>query len=241
MSSAGALHQRIYADIEGRILAGDWRPGRRVPSEAELGAEYACARMTVNRALSELARRGLVVRRRRAGTFVAEPGLQSAVLAIPDLQAEIEGRGQVYGYHRLKRRIRSAVAQDAEELELAGHGELLELECLHEADGQPLAFERRLISLEAVPEAACTDFAEEPPGGWLLRSAPWTAAENRISAIAADAVVASALGLNGGAPCLEVERHTWREDRAVTRVWQTFPGSAYHLVARFEPGRRERR
>lgn len=241
MSPAGPLHRRIYADIESRILAGDWRPGRRVPSEAELGAQYACARMTVNRALSELARRGLVVRRRRAGTFVAEPGLQSAVLAIPDLQAEIEGRGQVYRYQLLKRLVRAPVVNDAEEGELAGTGDLLELECLHEADGHPLALERRLVSLDAVPDAGGVDFDAEPPGGWLLRSAPWTAAENRISAIAADADVAHALGLDVGAPCLEVERHTWREDRGVTRVWQTFPGSAYHLVARFEPGRRERR
>ncbi|RZJ41486.1 MAG: GntR family transcriptional regulator, partial [Brevundimonas sp.] len=43
-----ALHRRIGADIERRILSGEWPPGARVPTEAELQAEYGCARMTVS-------------------------------------------------------------------------------------------------------------------------------------------------------------------------------------------------
>ena len=60
------LHRRIAGDIERRIASGEWRPGFRIPTEAELTAEYGCARMTVSRAMSDLAARGLVVRRRRA-------------------------------------------------------------------------------------------------------------------------------------------------------------------------------
>ena len=38
-----ALHSRIHSTIEARILSGEWEPGQRVPSEAELMAEYGCA------------------------------------------------------------------------------------------------------------------------------------------------------------------------------------------------------
>ena len=149
---SGPLHRRIYADLERRILSGDWAPGQRIPFEHELTAAYGCSRMTVNKAISELAGRGLVTRRRRAGTFVAQPKAHAAVLAIPDLRAEVVERGQAYGYRLLERRERDAATE--EESDLARDGRLLDLACLHSADGAPLALERRLIALSAAPEAA---------------------------------------------------------------------------------------
>ena len=226
-----SLHRRIYADLEGRILSGDLSPGDRIPFEHELTERYDCSRMTVSKAISELAGRGLVTRRRRAGTFVAQPKAHAAVLAIPDLRAEVIERGQVYGYVLLERIEREP--EGADEIELASGGRLLDLTCLHSADGAPLALEHRLIALGAAPQAIDVDFQTVPPGSWLLDSAPWTEAENRISAIAADARAARLLELKPGAACLCVERRTWRDGQGVTRVWQTFPGDRYDLVARF--------
>lgn len=225
------LHRRIYADLEGRILSGDLAPGDRIPFEHELTDQYGCSRMTVSKAISELAGRGLVTRRRRAGTFVAQPKAHAAVLAIPDLRAEVAERGQAYGYQLLDRIEREP--QGADEIELASGGRLLDLTCLHTADGAPLAFEHRLVALNAAPQAINVDFQIIPPGSWLLESAPWTEAENRISAIEADARTARLLELKPGAACLCVARRTWRDGQGVTRVWQTFPGDRYDLVARF--------
>lgn len=227
------LHQRIYADLERRILSGDLSPGDRIPFEHELTDAYGCSRMTVSKAISELAGRGLVTRRRRAGTFVAQPKAHAAVLAIPDLQAEVVARGQTYGYALLDRTEREA--RDADEDELAAGGRLLDLTCLHRADQAPLALEHRLIALQAAPQAASVDFQTLAPGSWLLTAEPWTEAQNRISAIEADAETARLLGLKPGAACLRVERRTWRDGQGVTRVWQTFPGDRYDLVARFSP------
>lgn len=226
-----SLHRRIYADLEGLILSGELSPGDRIPFEHELTDRYGCSRMTVSKAISELAGRGLVTRRRRAGTFVAQPKAHAAVLAIPDLRAEVIERGQAYGYVLLERIEREPDGED--EIELASGGLLLDLICLHSADGAPLALERRLIALGAAPKAIDVDFHTVPPGSWLLDSAPWTEAENRISAIAADARAARLLELKPGAACLCVERRTWRDGQGVTRVWQTFPGDRYDLVARF--------
>lgn len=225
------LHRRIAGDIERRIVSGEWRPGFRIPTEAELTAEYGCARMTVSRAVSDLAARGLVVRRRRAGTVVAHPPIHSsALVAIPDIQAEIESRGLIYSHRLLGRDVRLATADEE------GMGaRVMALETLHQADDRPFAFERRLIALDAAPEAEDADFTVQPPGGWLLAHLPWSEAEHRISAIGADAETATHLGLADGAPCLRLERRTWRDDQGVTWAWQTFPGAAYDLVARFSP------
>ena len=225
------LHRRIAGDIERRIASGEWRPGFRIPTEATLTADYGCARMTVSRAMSDLSLRGLVVRRRRAGTVVAHPPVHSsALVAIPDIQSEIEGRGLAYSHQLLDRIVRPA--RD-DETDLGAR--VIALETLHRADDLPFVFERRLISLTAAPEAEAADFAAQPPGGWLLAHMPWTEAEHRISAVGADHETATHLGLTDGAPCLRLERRTWRDGLGVTWAWQTFPGGAYDLVARFSP------
>ena len=90
--------------------------------------------------------------------------------------------------------------------------------------------------LRDVRGAETADFASEPPGTWLLEHAPWTQAEHRISAVAAEGQVARELGLPAGAPCLYLERRTWRGEDTITIAKQTIIGEALDLVARFSPG-----
>jgi len=235
--SGPPLHQRIRTDIEAKILSGEWGPGYRIPFEHELTEQYGCSRMTVSKAISALAEAGLVTRRRRAGSFVARPKVHSAVLDIPDLRSEIEGRGEAYAFKLVACTPRAPKAKNAEEIELGGGGDLLALRGVHFANGRPFAVEDRLISLAAAPQARNVDFAADPPGAWLLEHIPWTEAENRISALAADAEAAHLLAIPIGTACLAVERRTWRAGEGVTKVRQLFPGEAYDLVARFGPSR----
>lgn len=235
LTAPSTLNQRIRTDIEAKILSGDWPPGFRIPYEHELMAHYGCARMTVNKVLSTLADEGLIERKRRAGSFVARPRIQSAVLQIPDLPTEVTARGESYSYELLARRRRSATRRDAEVSAMSAGEVLIDIRCRHLANGRPLAFEERLISLAAVPEAENASFTSQPPGSWLLQHVPWTEAEHRFSAINADARLAGLLDVSEGVACLCVERRTWRGDATITFVRQTFLGDAYHLVARFGP------
>lgn len=226
------LNQRIRQDIEARIRSGEWRPGARIPFEHELMAQYGCSRMTVNAALKPLEAAGLIERRRRAGSFVRGPRLDATILAIPDLQNEITSRGEAYQFDVLTRAIQSAVS--ASERELVGAGQpVLTVEGIHYASGRPLAFERRLINLDAVPEAREVDFTQISPGQWLLKAVPWTEAEHQISAETADGPVMRLLNLDRHAPCLVVERRTWRGEQRITSVRQIFDARAYRLTAHF--------
>ncbi|MCJ8141415.1 histidine utilization repressor [Ancylobacter sp. A5.8] len=229
------LHQRIRADIENRILSGEWPPGHRIPFEHELMAQYGCARMTVNKVIAGLAAAGLIERRRRAGSFVAQPRIHSAVLQIPDIQVEIPARGETYGYELIHCRRRLANADDPLESALADGADVLDIRCRHFAGGRPLALEERLIGLSVVPEAADADFSTVPPGTWLLNHVPWTEAEHRISALNATARMAEGLSVAKGAACLCLERRTWRANATITYVRQIFRGDLYDLVARFSP------
>ncbi len=228
------LHERIRAEIEGMILAGHLRPGDRIPKETELMAQYGCARMTVNKALSALASAGMLDRRKRAGSFVAQPRTQSMVLDVTDLAAEITGRGQAY---RWVLSSRTLVKPARAQTELPGvRAQVLNITGVHHADGLPLAHEDRMINLGLVPEIAQTDLEQTSPGSWLIAHVPWTEAENRISAISAPPPIARALGIARGAACLMLERRTWRGPDTVTRVRQHFVADRYELIARFGPG-----
>lgn len=52
------------------MVRGEYGPGDRLPTEHELCREYGLSRTPVHRALSELAEEGVILRRRRLGSFV---------------------------------------------------------------------------------------------------------------------------------------------------------------------------
>ena len=64
------LYFQVKADIVEAVLSGAYGPGDRLPTEHELCARYGVSRTPVNRALSELATEGVVLRHRKRGTFV---------------------------------------------------------------------------------------------------------------------------------------------------------------------------
>ena len=233
MKPTSSLYLKIRKSIEDKILTGAWAPGDRIPFEKDLMQQYGCARMTVNRAIASLVDAGLIVRRRRVGSFVAQPHIQSGVLDIPDIKADVIARGGSYGLRLLSRKVRKATR--AEEKLLAGQSAVVVLRCLHLANGRPFALEDRIISLKAVPAAETADFSVNPPGTWLLDHVPWTEAENRITAINADAPAAKILDIQTGEACLLIERQTRRGKAHITVVHQLFVGATYDLVARFSP------
>ena len=227
------IEARIRADIEHRIRSGELRPGARIPFEHELVAHYGCARATVGKALASLARAGLIERRRKAGSFVAHPHSEAAVLDIPDIGAAVAARGGGYRFERIAR-----AEETADSGVFAPGAELLRIEGVHHAIDGPFAHELRWISLAVVPDARAEPFDAVAPGVWLLDHVPWSEAEHRISAVAAAGDVAARLRLPRGTPCLRLARTTWRNGEPVTHVRQTFPGDRYDLVARFTPAGR---
>jgi GntR family histidine utilization transcriptional repressor len=234
-TAISSLHERILGEIEERILSGEWAPGVRIPFEHELAAHYHCSRMTVNKALSELAKAGLIERRRKAGSFVMRAPSRSAILEIPDIKSEVEALGASYRFEILTRRSRRGAPADAGRLEGIGEGPIVDLTCRHWAGKKPFCIEERLINLSATPEAADEQFTESPPGSWLLARAPWTSAEHRIRARPADARRAALLDVEAGSACLSIERRTWSGEAAITYVRLTYPGDAHELIARFSP------
>lgn len=66
----GKLYVRIAQDIRAQIEEGQWRPGDKLPTLAELAGLFGCSRATVREALSALRGQGLVEFRHGDGTYV---------------------------------------------------------------------------------------------------------------------------------------------------------------------------
>lgn len=226
------LHQKIRGDIEGRIMAGALRPGDRIPFEHQLMQSYACSRMTVNKALSGLAAAGMIKRQRRAGSFVTQPKIHMAALAIPDIREEVISRGFDYGLRLIARRVISGQKVAKDRMRMPSGSKVLSLRCIHLANDGPFALEDRLINLKAVPSALEVDFERVPPGTWLLQHVPWTEAEHRIGAINAGGI-AELLEVDASVACLFLERKTWRGAESITHVRSVFAGANFDLTARF--------
>ncbi|MBN8998033.1 MAG: UTRA domain-containing protein [Rhizobiales bacterium] len=233
-SGASSLSETIQRDIEAKIMSGEWAPGNRIPNEVEFMAQYDCSRMTVNRVLSRLSERGLIVRRRKAGSFVAAPRHDSAMfLEIRDFAREAAGRGRRYRHEILLRRIERLAELRAGSLGLSPDLLVLRVLCLHVLDEQPHAYEDRVISLDKVPAVRDEPFETAPPGTWLLGHVPWSEARHTIRAVNADATLAGILGIETHDACLVLNRRTWHQSEFVTDVNITYPGAGYELTGQF--------
>jgi GntR family transcriptional regulator, histidine utilization repressor len=228
-----SLHDSIMADIRDRIVSGVWKPGFRLPIEAELTRLYGCSRMTVNKAMTQLANAGLIERRKRAGSFVSAPRSLSPVLELNDIRDDVLAMGRAYAFTLSRRAQRQSTAVDIKRLGLAHAGPVLALTCLHLAGGTPYCHEDRLINLAAVPEAADQPFDQVAPGSWLLKHVPWTEAEHRIRAVTPSAAMATTLAIRSHEACLVLERLTWLAGVPLTDVLLTYPAAMRELTARF--------
>lgn len=207
----------VRAEVLRRIRARDWPPGGLIPGEEALAAEFGVARATVNRALTSLAEAGVIERKKRAGTRVAELPVRRARLEIPLIRLDVEARGQIYGFELLSDRLAPAPVPVTARLGLPEATPMRFLETLHLAGGRPYAFEARWLSLAVLP-APPPDFALISANEWLVTHVSLVAGAISFTAEAASAREAEVLGIAPGAAVLVAERTTEGTGGPVTWV-----------------------
>ena len=224
-----------------QIRRGDWPAGHRVPSENRLVAEFGFSRMTVNRALRELADEGVLRRLQGVGTFVARQAdpssRQTSLVELRDLAEEIRGRGHTHRV-RVVTLERVAVAQDLngrellERFEDASLEQLLHLKLVHHENDVPVQIEHRHVHPQVAPDLLEQDFERITPTEYLLSIAPVSELEHVVRATVPSVEERELLSLGADEPCLEVRRRTWSWGRVATDVTLTYPASRYQLRGR---------
>src|SRR5205085_10245647 len=91
-------------------LIAPLRVGDAIPAERQLGLDLGVSRLTVRAALDELVREGYLVRRRGAGTFVAEPKVAKGI-DITSFSDDMRARGLTPESRTLDLRVEMAGAR----------------------------------------------------------------------------------------------------------------------------------
>lgn len=208
--------QDIRAQLRTRISDGTWPPGELIPGEALLAEEFGCSRTTVNRALRELAATGIIDRKRKAGTRVAEQRARRAVVDIPVIRVQVEEQGHDYDFRILTREQLKPPRRIAELLKLRANSSALHVRTVHLAGGKPFIFEDRWVNTRTVPQILKADLDSISVNEWLVTNVPFSSGELVIRAKSAGKAVGKILGIDPLTPLLKLERLTWLEGRSVT-------------------------
>lgn len=231
----GPIYKQIERAVRGEILSGRWPPGHRIPPEHTLLQWFSTTRATVSKALTKMTEAGLLERRRKQGTIVAQSTESHAVIGFLDIRKEIEAKGREYSYRVLRSARIVAGPKTTAWPEVPAGTPILHLQAVHSGFGKPEVLEERFINLEAAPDAVHADFEAETPNIWLLARLPCTRLRHSIKAEIATAEQAQQLQIPANGPLLVSRRRTWADALPVTCVKLVYPGERNEFVGEFNP------
>ncbi len=226
-------YQKIKAFILSQIEEGVWQPGDRIHSEAELVRELGASRMTVNRAVRELAASGLLRRVPGAGTYVAAERRQAEFLEVKNIAAQMRERGQQHRAEVLTLERIKATADLAGYFEIRRGAPLFHVLIVHHGDDQPLQLEDRYVNPKVDPDFIHVDFTKTMPSEHLIETAPVFEVEHVIESVMPGAHSRKILKLNKDVPCLQLTRRTWTSKDVATYACFLHPGPLYKITTRF--------
>jgi len=158
-SSKTPLYHQIIENIHSLIQSQQLEPGEMLPSEWELSDLYGVSRLTVRKALDELVRDGLLVRKHGVGTFVAHTSIAQIYPSELSFTRNMEQIGRKPGSRVVSVKTRPAPAEIAQRLDIQPQSPVYELVRVRLADGQPLMLETTYISAEKFPGLDQADLA----------------------------------------------------------------------------------
>lgn len=198
----------IWKSIANTLLAeigdGLYRPGDKLPTEADLAARFGVNRHTVRHAIGHLAEGGIVHARRGAGVFVALKPADYPIGRRVRFHQNLLASGQLPSrdIHRLETRI--STKAEAEALALPSGALVHVMEGVSLADGMPMAAFLSVFPADRLPSLlqALQNIASVTQALAAIGVIDYTRASTRLTAIAATPLLALKLRLAEGAPIL---------------------------------------
>jgi GntR family transcriptional regulator len=227
-------YRQIEQSLRERIAS--LRPGERLPSDADLCAEFGVSRMTARNAMERLAADGLITREPGRGSFVAERPAHRRANRLMTFTQEMRRAGRSPSSRVLTQVIRPSSTAEAENLGIPARQPVVHLRRLRLADGEPIALETTILIGACADAVMTADLAQgslhETLGraGFVLSRGAGT-----IAAAAASAEEARLLGIRTGDPLL-VERRVIRDahGRRTESTESVYPADRYALDVTFD-------
>jgi len=190
------------------ITTGLVMPGEQMPTEDGLIARFGVSRITVRRAVANLAARGLVEVRRGKGTFVAHRKITQELTELSGFVEDMQALGRHPTARVMDKRVVPATEAAARQLGLMVGASVMRIQRVRLADGVGMSFDETYLPLEIGREIVTNDLEVEPIFALLEEKydIPLVEAEYRV---AAEAEVAAALQIEMGSPIFMIERTSY--------------------------------
>lgn len=202
------LYHQIYLLLRDTIRRGELPAGALVPGELELADLFKVSRITVKRALNELATDSLVTRHRGRGTVVTPAARLSVIRG--SIEMLIDSLKQMGDETKVRLLEMGDIAPTR------AIGELLEVEPgekvqravrLRTIEGGPFSYLISYVPLRIARSYTKAELASLPLLTLLERAgANIDEADQWITAVAAEPKIAQALGVATASPLLRIER-----------------------------------
>ena len=198
------------------------------------------SRLTVRAALDELVREGYLVRRRGAGTFVAEPKVAKGI-DIASFSDDMRARGLTPASRTIELRTIPAGARLGRILHVSPSEPVVAVKRLRLADGEPMAIELLHVRSSLVPGLTATDLEEN--SFYDLLASRWDVAivggTQTVEPTVTNDEESAALGVPLHSPALLFERVTRATTGDVVEYTSsTYRGDRYRLVTEIGVGGR---
>lgn len=200
------LYRRAYHHIRARIASGELAAGAMLPSETALAAELGLSQGTARKALMDLERDGLIVRRQGRGSFVNQTTPESALFHFFRLR---DAAGNAAVPELIDQSIATGEAS-ADERAAFGDGTraVYRIERTRAIGGRPAIREAIVVPTRLFPGLA--ERAPLPNTLYVLFERYYgravVQARESLSAEPADAADAAVFGIGEGDPVLVVRR-----------------------------------
>lgn len=203
------LYHQVYAVLREQILEGRF-DGTPIPGETTLAADFGVARVTVRRAMQQLAAEGLVARERGRGTFARRPQRRRARPAKADLSGLLENlvsMGLKTDVRVLDLATVGATEEVAAELSVAPGALVQKAVRVRSYEGEPLSHITTFVPDEIARHFGAKELSTVPILTLIERAGTRIGgARQRVSATLADAAVSRHLAVPVGSALLSVTR-----------------------------------
>ncbi len=222
-------YEQMRAALQELIREGVLGPGAALPAERELAGLSGWSRVTIRKALQQLAAEGIVNSKPGAGNFVGER-IERSFSRLTSFTEDLRSRGLNPTVKFLGREVGDANSEEAMVLALTPGSPVVRLSRLRSGGERPLAVENTVVpqALLPSPELVTVSLYEALEKLGL----PPERALQRLHAVALDAATAALLKMPQGTPGLRLERRAYLSDgRAVEFTRSVFVADAYDFVA----------
>ena len=150
------LYYQLREKLAKQIANHHWKPGEKIPSEAELCGTYDVSRITVRKAIEDLVRSGQLVKYQGKGTFVTNVSMEHKLSKFYSFSEELTQSGMTERAQVLSFDVIGATEELSEKLSIEENEQVFMVKRLRTADEMPYT-----VEISYIPYAICKGLTAE--------------------------------------------------------------------------------